>query len=273
MEKAHQVINTHKNKRHSYQQNYLGTMLLASFILAIQTGAANAQERQGVRPNVNTPEDCYVIEAVEPENIYSFLRAQIQALSLAQKGEWANIKMLETEGGAPALEVDQTITGLREERIRNACAAFVVADYVNSENPNIAANARILADGYDELGKMSNQMLGINLQKFLRRNIGPSPQRQFSALIEKRRMIIKNMTEALNMSLKSLIDESRTNEEGKPGHLILDRDQVENLLDYLDVRFPRLKDSQGARPSGNFIKQAVSIQAFLTSGSSAANVP
>jgi hypothetical protein len=92
-------------------------VLLVTFVLAIHAGPAYGQQRPGIRPNVNPPEDCYLSDPVEPENIYSFLRVQILALSLAQKGEQANVGMLETKGGAPFDEIAKTIAGLRKERI------------------------------------------------------------------------------------------------------------------------------------------------------------
>ena len=39
------------------------------------------------RPFVNHPEGCYLADPVEPENVNSYLRVQIQALSLAESGE------------------------------------------------------------------------------------------------------------------------------------------------------------------------------------------
>jgi len=241
-------------------------VLLGSLILAIHACAGYAQTRPGIRPFVTPPEGCQVTEPVESENIHSFLKVQIQALSLAQRGERANIKMMETKGGAPFDEVDKTIAGLREELIENTCASFVVSDFKDSQDSTIATIAKSLAYDYDELGEMSNQMLGINLQKSLQRLNRTSPQRQLSELMGKREEILRNMIEALNLSLGLLIDDDRTNAEGKPDHLILSHAQVKDLLEYLYVRFPALKESQEVVPSGDFVKQAASIQAFLTGG-------
>jgi hypothetical protein len=236
---------------------------LATLVLAVQTGASYAQTRPGIRAFVKPPEDCYVTDPIEPENIQSFLRVQILALSLAQRGERANIKMLETKGGAPFSEIDKTIAGLREELIENTCASFVVSYYKGSKNQSMATVAKYLAQAYDGLGKMSDQMLGINLQKN-----GAFQQRQLSALLQNRQEILRNMTDALNLSLGLLIDDSRVNAEGKPDHLILRSAEKRDLLEYLYTRFPALKgDGQGPAPSGDFIKQAQLIRAFLlTSG-------
>ncbi len=185
------------------------------------------------------------------------------ALSLAQRGEQANIKMLQSKGGAPSEGIDKTIAGLREERTENTCASFVVSYYVDSKDQDIATIAKFLAYAYDEFGNMSNQMLGINLQEALQPVNGPSPQRQFSTLLEKRQDLFKGMMDALNLSLGLLIDDGHTNAEGKPDRLILKKAQVEDLLDYLYDRFPSLKDSQVAPPSGDFAKQAAYIQSFL----------
>jgi len=242
-----------------------------SCALAIQTGAALAQQRPGVPPKANPPKDCYIVEPVEPESIYSFLKAQIQAMSLAGRGEQANKKMLETKGGIPF--EDQTIAGLREERIENYCASFIVASYTDSKNPTIATIAKFLRSAYDELGEMSDQMLGISLQQFMRKVDGPSPQRQLSALMSKRQEIFQGMADAVALSLSLLIDEDRRNEEGKPDHLILRKADIADLLDYLNARFPEVKGSQSAQRSGDFTKQAASIQSFLAGSYRPADLP
>ncbi len=251
------------------------TVMLASVVLTIMIAVATsyAQTRPGIRAFVTPPEGCYLSDPVEPEDVYSFLRVEILALSLAERGAVANTKMLKTTGGAPFEEVDKTIAGLREERIANTCASFVVSDYKDSQDQTISTVAKYLAYAYDQFGDMSNQMLGINLQKAMRRVNGPSPQRQLSTLIEKRQEILRDMTDALNLTLWSLIDDGRKNAEGKPDHLILNHAQINDLLDYLYTRFPNLKDNQGAVPSGDFAKQAASIRAFLASGYKPAGLP
>jgi hypothetical protein len=254
----------------SVRRIFAATMVLVSCLLAIQSNAV-AQQRVGVRPNANPPEGCYIIGPVEPESISSFLTAQIQALSLAHRGELANIKMLETKGSAPF--EDKTITGLREERLENYCASYIISYYSDSKNPTIATIAKFLTSAYDEFGEMSDQMLGINLQKFLRRPIGPSPQRQFSLLMERRQEIFQNMADAITLSLSLLIDEDRTDPEAKPDHLILNKAEVNDLLDYLHIRFPALKDSPGVVLQGDFAKQAASIQTFFKSGYRPADLP
>jgi hypothetical protein len=250
-----------------------GITLGVSLILAIQADMVCAQQRPGVRPNVNPPENCYVDAPVETENSFSFLGAQIQALSLAHDGEWANKKMLDTKGGAPPGEVDQTIMGLRKERIDNMCAAFVVSYYVNSRTPSIASTAKLFKDSFDELGKMSDQMLGINLQWFARKPIGLPPQRQLSILMTRRQEILHKMGDSLNQSLQLFIDESRISEEGKPDHLVLNKDEINELLHCLDTFFPALKNIDKLERPGEFLKQAASIQTFLTSSYKPANVP
>ncbi len=247
-------------------------VLSAGLVLAIHAAACYSQTRPGIHAFVTPPEDCYVTDPVVPESIYSFLRVQILALSLAQRGEQANIKMLETKGGAPFEAIDKTIAGLRQERIENTCASFVVAYYVDSKDTTMATVAKYLDFAYGELGKMSNQMLGLNLQMSLHKINGPSPQRQLSMLLEKRQQILGDMTSALNLTLDLLIDEDRPNAQGKPDHLILKKEQVNDLLDYLSTRFPALRDSQ-VGISGDFAKQAALIQKFLTGGYRPADVP
>jgi hypothetical protein len=153
------------------------------------------------------------------------------------------------------------------------CASFIVSYYVNSPISPIASTAKLFKDSYDELGQMSDQMLGINLQKFLQKATGSSPQRQLSTLLERRQEILHKMEEALDQVLLSLIDESRTNEEGKCDHLILSKGEVNDLLNCLDTHFPTLKNSEKLVPTGNFLKQAAFIQIFLTSSYKPANVP
>jgi len=150
----------------------------------------------------------------------------------------------------------------------------VVSYYTGSKIPTMATIAKFLAYAYGELGDMSNQMHGINLQKSLRKTMGPSPQLQLSMLLDRRREILGNMMDALNLSLALLIDDNRPNAEGKPDHLVLRNAEIKDLLDYLDTRFPTLKDSQGVGgPSGDFLKQAASIHAFLNSGYRPADLP
>ena len=248
-------------------------LLFLSLVFALPAGTIYAQERPGIRPFVKPPEDCYVSDLVEPENIYSFLRVQILALSLAQKGERANSKMLSTNGGAPLSEIDQTIAGLREERIENTCASFVVSYYVDSKNPTMATVAKFLAYAYTQFGDMSNEMLGINLQRTNRKAVGPSPQRQLSALLQRRQEILKGMMDALNLSLDLLVDDNRADEKGEPDHLILRNSDIKDLFEYLYARFPALKDRHGTELPGDFAKQAASIQAFLASGYKPADFP
>ncbi len=246
-------------------------VLLASLVLAIQVGTGRAQTRPGIRPFVQPPEGCYVSDPVHPEDIYSFLSVQILALSLAHRGEQANSRMLETTGGAPFEEIDKTIAGLREELTENICASFVVSSFIGSKDKNIDTIAKVLASAYDDFGKMSNEMLGINLQKTLQDADGP--QRRLSMLLAKRQETLRDMREALNLTLGLLVDDGRTNAEGKPDHLILSRAQIRGALDYLYARFPALKDSQGAMASGDFAKQAALIKVFLSSGYLPADFP
>jgi hypothetical protein len=248
-------------------------VLFMTLVLAVPISPVFSQERPGIRPFITPPENCYVSDPVEPESIYSFLRVQILALSLAQKGEWANARTLETKGGAKLDEMDKAIAGLREERIQDICASFVVAYYAESKNTTMATVAKFLAQAYDKFAQMSNQMLGINLQKTLSRLNGPSPQRQLSALMEERQTLLQDMELSLNLSLDLLVDTDRKDADGKPDHFILQKAEIRDLLEYLYSRFPTLKDIQGSRPSGDFVKQAASIQAFLTSSYKPADLP
>jgi hypothetical protein len=249
------------------------TVLLAGIAILVQASSAAAQQRPGIQPFVDPPEGCYLYDPAEPENIESFLRIQIQALSLAHRGERANLAMLRTRGGAPMEDMAKTIAGLREERIENACASFLVSHFAESQIPTMETVAGFLVSAYDQLGKMSDRMLGINLQKSLHKVAGPSPQKQLSDLLEERQAVMKDMANALALSLDLLIDETRVDTGGQPDHLILKKAQVLDLLDYLYTRFPSLKDPGQKSISGDFIQQAASIQAFLTSGYKPADTP
>jgi|WetSurMetagenome_2_1015567.scaffolds.fasta_scaffold70191_3 hypothetical protein len=241
------------------------------FLLVVQVGFLSAQQRPGVRMFVNTPEGCQVAEPVAPENISEFLEAQIQALSLAERGEQANKRVLASKGVGPI--EDKTITGLRAEKIDNTCASFIISYYKESQNQTIARVAKLLVGAYDGFGDMSNEMLGISLQKSLQRFSGPSPQRQFARLMNRREETLRKMTEALNLSLSLFVDDGRLNAEGKPDHLRITKQEVKDLLAFLYSRFPVLQDKKEGANSGEFTKQAELIQKFLTGGYTSADLP
>jgi hypothetical protein len=92
-------------------------------------------------------------------------------------------------------------------------------------------------------------------------------------LMEKRQGIFQGMTDAINLSLSLLIDGDHPNAEGKPDHLILDKEEIIDLLDYLHTRFPALEDSRRVERPGEFAKQAALIQAFLAGGYRPAGLP
>ncbi len=235
--------------------------------------AAWAQQRPGIRPFVKPPEDCYLLDPAEPENPYAFLRAEIQTLSLAQRGEQANARMLKTPGGASLDDMDKAINGLREERIENTCASFVISYYNHSKDPAIAAIAGDLISSYNALGKMSDELLGIHLQKTIRKINGPSPQKQFADLMAKRQALLRSVANQINLSLGMLVDDNRANEQGEFDHLILRKVEIRNLTNYLYTQFPSLKDSPRTLPSGDFGRLAANIRDFLARGFKPADSP
>jgi len=111
---------------------------------------------------------------------------------------------------------------------------------------------------------MSNEMLGISLQKSLQKIRGPSPQRQFTNLMARRQDTLRKMTDALTRSLSLLVDDSRKNAAGKPDHLLITKREIMDLLAFLYTRFPALREKKEGVSSGEFTRQAALIQKFLT---------
>ncbi|HYK90201.1 MAG TPA: hypothetical protein VE398_15605 [Acidobacteriota bacterium] len=235
--------------------------LLIAFVIAISAGTVCAQQRPGIRPFVTPPEGCSYSGSPETENLYSFTMAQIQALSFARAGERASLSAL-AGGDVLTGQIAKTIADLRQAQIQDTCAGFILSPYSNSKNENVATAAKYLAYAYDQLGKMTNEMLGIAMQASMQSRSW-APTAQLSELKQKRQGIIQNMTDALNLSLSLLLDQNHTDPEGKPDLLILTRDQRTSLMDFLRLKFPTLSDEKGSGHSDDFIKQAAVIQSFL----------
>ncbi len=236
-------------------------LALLSIAVVMSAGEAFSQQRPGIRPFVTPLEGCSVSDPVETENLYSFTMAQIQALSFARAGERATHGAL--AGGNSLIEqMPKTMADLRQAQIEDTCAGFVLTPYAGSKNENIATAAKYLAFAYDELGKMTNEMLGITMQSSLRGSVSTRPQ--LLKLKDKRQEIIQNMNEALNLSLSLLIDQKHTDAQGRPDRLILTHEQKISLTDYLHSRFPTLSDETSIGHSDDFIKQAALIQSFLS---------
>jgi hypothetical protein len=240
--------------------------VLSALIWAVvsQPDRALAQERPGIRPFVNVPEGCYIADPVDTESLYSFLKVQIQALSFAKAGEKANREMLTASDGPPVERIPKVIAGLRQERIEDTCAGFVISSYAGSKNETVSAVAKVLAFAYDDMAKMTNQMLRLTLEDTRKRTPDIMTAKALSDLKDKRQELLQRTTEALNISLSLLVDATRTNPDGNPDHIILSLKERDELLDYLHAQFPNLTNEQASGSSDEFVQQAALIQSFLS---------
>ncbi len=234
-------------------------LLFLNFVLVAPAGLVLAQQRPGIHALVTPPEGCTITESVDKEDLYAFTRAEIQALSFARAGERVNLAL--AAGGGDPVNKMANITDLRQERIDNTCAGFILSPYTGSKIESVATVAKYLVFAYQELSKMSDEMLGITLRQALPGTDGAPAQ--LSDWRDRRQSILRNMTDALNLSLSLLIDHSHTNPQGELNHMILTRAQKSSLLEYLNSRFPTLGGQESASHSGDFAAQATMIQAFL----------
>ncbi len=241
------------------------TLFLVVHLLLISAGQAVAQQRPGIRAQIIAPEGCSISDPVDTENLFNFIATQVQALSFAQAGERASRQTSPAGQGAPPSQVPNFV-GLRENRIDNTCASFILSPYSNSKIEGVAAAAKYLVIAYQDLANMSDEMLGISLRQGLLNNPG-STLFQISDLDSRRQEILKNMTVAMNLSLLLL---NRTDAEGKPD-MILSAEERHSLLDYLNSKFPLKEDAGTIGPSGDFVKQAALIRSFLNGGYKLAN--
>ena len=235
---------------------FLSAATLASvgIALAMMAGRAFCQERPGIRPFVKPPEGCSISDTVDADNLFSFTMAEVQALSLAEAGESERLQ-LPLDEQARVQQMAKTMTRLREERIGYTCAGFLLAPFTASKIESAATAAKYMVFAFDELGKMTNEMLGAMMQSAMRSG---SAQHQLSELKDKRQGILRNMTDALNVSLSLLVDQSHTNSEGKHD-LLLTRTQKSSILDFIRSHFPSRSYTQD-----DFTKQAALIQSFLS---------
>ncbi len=240
------------------------SLVLMGVVLAVSAGEAFPQQRPGIRMFVTPPEGCSVADPVETENLYTLTMAEIRALSFAQSGERASSQAL-AGGDAVIGQMPKTMGDLRQARIKDTCAGFILSPYESSKNETIATASKYLAFAYDELGKMTNEMLGITMQASMRRKGGTTARAQLSDLRNRRQEIVRNMTDALNVSLSLLVDRSHTDAEGKADRLILTHAQKMSLIDYLHSQFPSLSYEKAIGGS-DFIKQAALIESFLNLG-------
>ncbi len=229
-------------------------LVLACFMLVFTAGRSYSQERPGVRPFVKPPEGCSVSDAVDADNLFSFTLAEVQALSLAREGERASLQ-IPSDGEARTRELAKTMDRLRQERIGYSCAGFVVSSFTGSKIVSAATAAQYLVFAYGELGKMTNETLGITMQSAMRNSRAASTRAQTRELNDKKQEILRNMTDALNVSLSLLVDRNH--------ELLLTRPQRLSILDYLHTHFPALADGKGGEQD-DFTKQAALVQSFLS---------
>ncbi|HYK92312.1 MAG TPA: hypothetical protein VE398_26360 [Acidobacteriota bacterium] len=242
---------------HSFR---LLTIVALSVVVLAPARTGVAQQRPGIRAQVIAPEGCSISGPVDTEDMYYFISTQIQALSFARAGERAGFRTSAAGGDTPLRQVPN-FAGLKEERIDNTCAGFLLSPYASSKIEGVATVAKYLVFAYDELAKMSDEMLGITLRGAY---AGPSTRVvELSNWNRRRQEILSNMTDAVNLSLSLLI---RTDAEGKPSDLILSREERHSLLSYLNSEFPVGGNPGAIGYSGDFVKQAAMIRSFLSGG-------
>ncbi len=226
------------------------------YILLTPGRQAVAQQRPGIRAQVIAPDGCSISDPVDTEDMFSFIRTEIQALSFARAGERASFRPapagVSGPSGAP------NFLGLREERIDNTCASFILSPYTGSKIEGVKTVADYLVSAYDELAKQSDEMLGIKMRGGF--STGQSALIDLTKWNARRQEILKNMTDAVNLSLLLLI---RKGGEGESSQIILGQEERHSLLTYLDSLFPV---TGAIGNSVDFTKQAALIRSFLSNG-------
>ncbi len=238
-------------------------LVLMSILPYIPARIVCAQQRPGIHPFVKTPEGCSYSEPIETNSLYSLTKTEIQALSLARAGAHASFRALAAGREAAIKEMPKTMTVLRQERIGLTCAGFVLSPFTNSKNETAATVAKYLVFAYEELGKMTDEMLGITLRESLSTHDPAAIRLQLSDLERRRHETLQNMTDALNLSLSLLLAQDHADPGGEQDRLILTHGQKMSLVDYLHNQFPSLSDRKSAEQSDDFIKQAAVIDSFL----------
>ncbi len=234
---------------------------MVAYVLLTPARQAVAQQRQGIRAQINAPEGCGISGQVDTEDMFYFIRTQIQALSFARAGERASHHTSPAGADTP-ISLVPNFVGLREERIDNTCAGFLLSPYTDSKIEGVATAAKYLVFAYDKLAKMSDEMLGINMREAFSNSAG-SARVQLSDWSARRQEILRNMTDTVNLSLSLLI---RNDAEGNPSELILSPEERHSLLAYLNSLFPVGENTGAIGYSGDFTKQAALIRSFLSGG-------
>jgi hypothetical protein len=234
--------------------------------LIFSQGRAFSQTRPGINAFVKAPEGCSYIDPLDPNDLYVFTKTQIQALSLARAGELGTLN--KKNPGKPSTSTPDRFATLREERIGDTCAGFIISPYTKSRNPQAAAVAKRLVAAYGELQKMTDEKFGLAIQQDTQTHIGPPVKTRLAELDKRRRSVLREMNNVLTTYLKLLVDESQTDAEGKPGRNILTHEQRISLRDFIQSQFPSLlvSDRLGTEPSDELTRQAAQIRSFLAGG-------
>ncbi len=227
------------------------------YVLLAPARQAVAQQRPGIRAQVIAPEGCSIADPVDTEDMFGFIKTEIQALSFARAGERASFRS--APAGASGPSGAPNFLGLREERIDNTCAGFILSPYTGSKIKGVATVADYLVSAYEELANMSDEMLGINMREGFSR--GQSALIDLTKWNARRQEILKSMTDAVNVSLLLL----RSDGEGESGQTGLTQEERHSLLTYLNSQFPV---TGAVGDSVDFTKQAALIRSFLSGGSS-----
>ncbi len=230
--------------------------------LAFLPGWAFSQTRPGISAFVKAPEGCSYADPLDANDMFSFTEAQIQALSLANRGEHGTLYLQAAD--APAGLTNDKFANLRQERIGDTCAGFILSPYTKSKNQKAAAVAKQLVADYGELQKMTDERFGLVMQLSMQTSYGVPVRTRLSEIKDRREKVLRNMNETLKTSLSLLVDEDQTDFEGKPGRILLTHDQRTDLRDFLLTRFPSLrKEMRGTEEPDDYTRQAAQIRSFL----------
>jgi len=236
--------------------------LFIAFVFG-SSGLVLSQVRPGIQTPVVPPEGCYLDGSADADDLYSFIRVEIQALAFARDGEQADRDLLSAKAGPPIDKMAHLMTGLRNERIENACAGFVISPYAKSNNEYIASAAGYLVNAYGELGKITDEMLRLTMMETILQRSGGSTESEFASLKNKRQDLLTNMALAVDASL-SLLLSPRLDSNGKHDRLVFTAAQRDDLLSYLYSKFPTLKDSRTKTDSSDFTGQVAHIRSYLS---------
>ncbi len=244
---------------------FLGSLGL---ILMFSTASAFSQTRPGISAFVSVPEGCSYSDPVDTKDLYGFTRTQIQALALVSKGERGILYPQITT--SPSSSTTRSFDVLREERIGDTCAGFILSPYTKSQNRDVATVARNLAAAYSELGKMTDERLGIEMQQKLQSNFGTPIKTRLSNMKIKREGILRNLNDTVTTALSLLVDQTQTDALGNPGRMVLTHDQRISLRDFLQSQFPSLlvDDKNGTQPTDDLDRLAARIRSFMMSSPS-----